>query len=68
VVRKLRSGAMPPAGMARPEKAIYDSFATYLETALDADAASHPNPGRPSIHRLNRAAGLAGATQTPPIL
>src|SRR5258705_8132204 len=26
VVRKLRTGAMPPAGMPRPEKAAYDSF------------------------------------------
>ncbi len=56
VVRKLRTGAMPPAGMPRPEKAAYDSFAAYLETALDRAAEAKPNPGRPSsIHRLNRA-------------
>ena len=55
VVRKLRSRAMPPAGMPRPDEATYDSLATYLETALDGAAAAKPNPGRPPDHRLNRA-------------
>jgi len=55
VVRKLRTASMPPAGMPRPDPASYDSLATYLETALDRAAASHPNPGRPAVHRLNRA-------------
>ena len=55
VIRKLRAGAMPPAGMPRPDKATYDSFATYLETTLDRAAAAKPNPGRPAVHRLNRA-------------
>lgn len=54
VVRKLRTGAMPPAGMPRPDKATYDSLATYLEKQLDQAAAANPNPGRPSLHRLNR--------------
>ncbi|TDI11177.1 MAG: DUF1592 domain-containing protein, partial [Acidobacteria bacterium] len=54
VVKKLRSGAMPPAGMPRPDQATYNSLATYLETALDSAAESHPNPGRPALHRLNR--------------
>src|SRR6266849_3637921 len=35
VVRKLRSGTMPPAGVPRPPQAAYDSVATYLETELD---------------------------------
>jgi len=55
VVRKLRSGAMPPAGAPRPDKFTYDSFATYLETALNRAAAAQPNPGSPTIHRMNRA-------------
>ena len=56
VVRKLRTGQMPPAGMPRPDQATYDSFATYLETELDRAAAADPNPGRrPAVHRLNRA-------------
>ncbi len=54
VVRKLRTAAMPPVGAPRPDKAVYDSFATYLETALDRAAAANPNPGRPAVHRLNR--------------
>ncbi|MEE2822117.1 MAG: DUF1592 domain-containing protein [Acidobacteriota bacterium] len=54
VVKKLRTGAMPPAGMPRPDKTTYDSLATYLEVQLDQAAAADPNPGRPSIHRLNR--------------
>src|SRR4026208_612413 len=35
VIRKLRTRAMPPAGMPRPDESTYDSFATYLETAID---------------------------------
>jgi hypothetical protein len=55
VVRKLRSGAMPPAGRPRPEKAVSDGFAARLEAALDQNAALRPNPGRTGVHRLNRA-------------
>jgi len=55
VVRKLRTGAMPPSGMPRPEPAAYDAFATYLETALDGMAAANPQSGRTAVHRLNRA-------------
>ncbi len=52
VLRKLRGRAMPPAGMPRPDEATYDSLANYLEAELDGAA---PNPGRPVLHRLNRA-------------
>ena len=55
VVRKLRTGAMPPSGMPRPEPAAYDAFAAYLETALDKMAAADPQSGRTAVHRLNRA-------------
>ncbi len=54
VIRKLRVGAMPPQGMPRPDQQAIDGFATYLETSLDRAAAEHPNPGRVSMHRLNR--------------
>ncbi len=54
VIRKLRTGAMPPAGMPRPEPETYDSIATYLETTIDSAAAANPDPGRPAIQRLNR--------------
>jgi len=56
VVRKLRTGAMPPAGLPRPEKAGYDALATYLETSLDRAAAANLNPGRPAPQRLHRTA------------
>src|SRR5690242_18990992 len=56
VVRKLRAGAMPPAGLPRPEEAAYDSFARYLEDRLDHEWIAHPNAGYPAaVHRLNRA-------------
>ncbi len=54
VVRKLRSGAMPPAGRRRPDEPTLEAFATWLETELDREAAAHPDPGRPADHRLNR--------------
>jgi uncharacterized protein DUF1592/uncharacterized protein DUF1588/uncharacterized protein DUF1587/uncharacterized protein DUF1585/uncharacterized protein DUF1595 len=53
-IRKLRTGAMPPAGMPRPDQATLDSFVTHLETSIDRDAAARPNPGRPPLRRLNR--------------
>ena len=55
VVRKIRTGAMPPAGMPRPEKTDADGVVSWLETALDRTAVENPNPGRPTLQRLNRA-------------
>jgi mono/diheme cytochrome c family protein len=55
VVRKLRTGMMPPAGAPRPDRATLDRLAATLETALDRAAAAAPNPGAPLLHRLNRA-------------
>ena len=54
VLQKLRTQAMPPPGRPRPDAAGYDAFASWLEAALDRAAADAPNPGRPTIHRLNR--------------
>ena len=55
VIRKLRSGTMPPQGSRRPDAATYDAVAGWLETTLDRAAATRPNPGRrPAVHRLNR--------------
>jgi len=55
VVVQLRSRAMPPPNLPRPDNATYDSVATWLESELDRAAAVRPNPGRPaSLHRLNR--------------
>ncbi len=55
VVRKLRAGEMPPAGVPRPDEATYKRLVGSLEAALDAAAAARPNSGRPLLHRLNRA-------------
>ena len=54
VIRKLRVGAMPPQGLPR-DRAALDTLATYLETSLDRAAAAKPDPGKVSMHRLNRA-------------
>ena len=54
VVKKLRSGQMPPEGRPRPDPPTLDAFATSLETALDRVAAADPNPGRVVSRRLNR--------------
>jgi len=55
VIRKVRSGMMPPSGAPRPERAALDAFAGRLEASLDKSAALHPNPGNVGLHRLNRA-------------
>ena len=55
VVRKLRTGQMPPAGMLRPDEAMYEALAGWIESGLDRAALERPLPGRPAIHRLNRA-------------
>jgi cytochrome c551/c552 len=55
VLRRVSSGQMPPAGMPRPKPELASSFDQWLSTELDRAAAEHPNPGRPTIHRLNRA-------------
>src|SRR5207302_1974732 len=54
VVRKIKTGMMPPSGARRPDRAVLDAFAAELETRLDRAAAAHPNPGTPALHRLNR--------------
>lgn len=55
VARKIRSGAMPPPRLPRPDKATALEVARYLEGELDREARERPNPGRPTLHRLNRA-------------
>ena len=55
VVRRVRTGSMPPAGMPRPDAETTKALLDHLEGALDRAAAAQPNPGRHSVHRLNRA-------------
>ncbi len=55
ILRKLNSGQMPPPGLPRPDAAATKAYTAWLESSLDRVALDHPNPGRPAIHRLNRA-------------
>jgi cytochrome c551/c552 len=54
-VRKVGTGEMPPAGMPHPSASAAAAFTGWLVDSLDKYSAAHPNPGRPAIHRLNRA-------------
>jgi len=55
VVRKMRAGLMPPAGMPRPDPTTHEMFLGWLEGELDRAALANPNPGRKEpLHRLNR--------------
>jgi hypothetical protein len=54
-VRKLRTRSMPPAGLPQPDERTYAAVTSSLESALDAEAAAHPDPGRSdTFRRLNR--------------
>src|SRR5439155_9797076 len=53
VVRKLRSGMMPPQGSPRPDDDTRGRVVSWLTGELDR-AAAQPNPGRPLLPRLNR--------------
>ena len=54
VVRKLGTGAMPPPGTPRPDKATYDALISSIAGDLDRAAAAHPDPGHVPLRRLNR--------------
>ena len=55
MIRKLRTGMMPPPGARRPDAATTRAFLDALETKMDAAAALNPNPGWRPFQRLNRA-------------
>jgi mono/diheme cytochrome c family protein len=54
VVKKIRTGMMPPSGARRPERAALDGFATNLEQRLDKAADPNAALVTPALHRLNR--------------
>jgi Protein of unknown function (DUF1592)/Protein of unknown function (DUF1588)/Protein of unknown function (DUF1587)/Protein of unknown function (DUF1585)/Protein of unknown function (DUF1595) len=54
LLRKLRNRDMPPAGLPRPNEATYRSLVNFIETERDRAAQLKPNPGHPTLHRLNR--------------
>ncbi|HTM02481.1 MAG TPA: DUF1592 domain-containing protein [Vicinamibacterales bacterium] len=55
VVRKIRTGMMPPEAAPKPSAAGRETFVSALEGQLDRAALAHPDPGMPALHRLNRA-------------
>jgi mono/diheme cytochrome c family protein len=55
VLRKVRSGEMPPLGLPRPDAGTASAFTSWLEAELDRAAIAKPNPGTPVVRRLNRA-------------
>jgi mono/diheme cytochrome c family protein len=55
ILKKLKSGEMPPAGVQRPEAQI-QALVTFLQGEFErADASIKPDPGRVTARRLNRA-------------
>src|SRR5437867_3920721 len=54
VIRKLRGGMMPPTGRPRPANDEAYKLISWLEMSLDRAGIAKPNPGRATIHRLNR--------------
>jgi len=55
ILHRLSLGEMPPRGMPRPPKEQIADFTHWLETSLDQLGAAHPDPGRATIRRMNRA-------------
>ena len=55
MIRKLRAGMMPPAGAKRPDEETINAFAAALESRMDTEAVSSPNPGWRPFQRLTRA-------------
>ena len=55
IIRKLRTGMMPPPVAQRPDPESYATLLAALETTVDAAAAANPNPGSRAFQRLNRA-------------
>lgn len=54
ILRRTSLGEMPPRAKLQPDAPSRAAFAGWLQTALDARAAAHPDPGRATLRRLNR--------------
>src|SRR3712207_4935188 len=53
MIRKLRAGMMPPAGVKRPDEATIAALADAFESHIDMAAAARPNAGWRPSQRLN---------------
>src|SRR5688572_670126 len=54
VMRKFRGNMMPPKGNERPDAREQAAFVSWLQGSLDSAILAHPQPGKSSLHRLNR--------------
>ena len=54
VLRKMRGSMMPPKGQKRPDDKTKVEFMGWLQQAIDKQTLAKPNPGKSSLHRLNR--------------
>jgi mono/diheme cytochrome c family protein len=54
VVRKVKTGMMPPSGSPRPPRERLDAFAASMASRLDASADLKAILDTPALHRLNR--------------
>jgi hypothetical protein len=54
VVRKVKTGMMPPANSPRPPRERLDAFAAAMEMRLDAAFDPKASLDTPALHRLNR--------------
>jgi hypothetical protein len=55
VARKVRTAMMPPPGRPAPPDDERRALVASLESSLDRLSGAKPQPGRPLVHRLNRA-------------
>ena len=55
VLTKLRNHTMPPPGSPMPDEATFQTLIKSITGERDRVADVRPTPGRPTLHRLNRA-------------
>jgi mono/diheme cytochrome c family protein len=55
ILRMTSRGEMPPRTRPQPSAEARASFTHWLESSLASYSAAHPNPGRATLRRLNRA-------------
>jgi mono/diheme cytochrome c family protein len=55
ILRRVRGGEMPPPGIPKPPADRIAALTSFIQGSFDrADAATPPDPGRVTAHRLNR--------------
>ncbi|MGI8966607.1 MAG: DUF1587 domain-containing protein, partial [Limisphaerales bacterium] len=55
VLHQVRTGEMPPENKPQPQPAERNLMATWIESEVFKIDCDHPDPGRVTLHRLNRA-------------